>query len=67
MSDTTNGSLDPIMAEVRRNREALSARFDNDVQKMMACHDEQARKRGRKLVSLPPRPPIRIVKTPPAA
>jgi len=42
---------------VRRNREALSARFGNDVGKLVDYLNEQSRKAGRPVISLPPRRP----------
>ena len=64
MSEAAYHEIDPILAEVRRNREALSARFDHDIRRMMQYMNEQARRSGRKVVTLPPRKPSSM---PPAA
>jgi YD repeat-containing protein len=50
---------DPIVAEVRRERQKYSARFGHDIKAM--CDDldrktEQARRDGRRVSSPPPRP-----------
>ena len=64
MSDEQDEHDDPIMAEVRSNREALSKRFGGDIRKLVEYLNEQAEKSGRKIVSLPARQPS---VTPPAA
>lgn len=51
---------DPIVEEVRKAREAYAAKFDFDLSAMLADvqqRTEEARKAGRKVVSLPPRKP----------
>jgi len=64
MSQTTTPPTDPVMDEVRRNRESLSARFGGDPRRLMEYLDEQMRKSGRRIVSRPPRKPMAA---PPAA
>ena len=53
---------DPVVDEVRAVREAYAARFDYDLHAICLDLREQARKSGRKLVSLPPKR-IRPVET----
>lgn len=57
MIDYDKPDDDPIVAEVRRNREELAARFNYDLRAIF----EDARRRqatsGRQYVSLPPRRP----------
>jgi hypothetical protein len=64
MYQAKNHLSDPVMDEVRRNREALSARFGGDARRLLEYLDEQARKSGRVIVLRPPRKPMA---TPPAA
>ena len=64
MNKPADDVIDPILAEVRRNREALSARFNHDLKKMMDSMNEAAKKSGRKILSLSPRRPSKM---PPAA
>ena len=64
MTDYEKNELDPILAEVRRNREALAARFGYDIRRLMEYLNEEAKKSGRKVVTFPPRKPSII---PPAA
>ena len=55
-----NNEDDPIVAEVRQAREALSAKYNHDLAAMVADlqkRTEQARLAGRKVVSFPPRRP----------
>ena len=50
---------DPIVQEVRQAREAYAARFNYDLAAMIADlqrRTEEARRAGREVVSLPPRP-----------
>lgn len=50
---------DPIVEEVRNAREAYAARFNYDLAAMVADlqrRTEDARRAGRQVVSLPPRP-----------
>ncbi len=50
---------DPIVQEVRQAREAYAARFSYDLAAMIADlqrRTEDARRAGREVVSLPPRP-----------
>jgi len=50
---------DPIVQEVRQAREAYAARFNYDLAAMIADlqrRTEEARRAGRKVDSLPPRP-----------
>jgi len=55
-----------IMAEVRRNREAFSERFEATSAGWWGS-GEQTLKSGHKAIALPPRPPIDITKGPRAA
>jgi hypothetical protein len=64
MSQARSADSDPIMEEVRRNREALSARFGHDMTRLVRHLNEQSGKGGRRVVSLPPRRPV---VSPPAA
>lgn len=64
MPESTRECDDPIMEEVRRNRAALSARFEGDTRKLVEFLNQQASKSGRKVISLPPRRPSAA---PPAA
>ncbi len=50
---------DPIVAEVRKAREAFAARFNYDLAAMVADlqrRTEEARRAGRKVVALRPKP-----------
>jgi hypothetical protein len=46
---------DPIVAEVRRIREAHAARFGHNLEAIVRDIQERERKSGRTYVSLPPR------------
>ena len=46
---------DQIISEVRRVREELSARFDNDLDKLFAHFKEQEKKSKEKFIDLPRR------------
>lgn len=48
---------DPIVAEVRRNREALLAKYDYDLEKMLKAIRESGIGEGHRVVSFPPRRP----------
>ena len=48
---------DPIVAEVRRIREAYAAKFNYDLEAMVKGLRKQQEKSGRKVVSLKPRKP----------
>jgi hypothetical protein len=48
-------SYDTLVDEVRAIREAYAARFDYDLHAICCDLREQARKSGRKLVTLPPK------------
>ena len=54
---------DPIVAEVRRNRENYAARFNHDIKAICRAAREQQKTSGREIVSLPPRPVAKTVKT----
>ena len=47
---------DPIVEEVRRIREELAARHDNDLDAIVRALRKASEDGGRKVVSLPPRP-----------
>ena len=60
MIDYDKEDDDPIVAEVRRAREAYAARFNYDLAAIFADiqrRTEEAARAGRKVVSLPPRRP----------
>ena len=48
------GDDNPIIAEVRKNREELLARFNGDLRALCEYATEQAIKQGFKIVSFPP-------------
>jgi hypothetical protein len=51
---------DPIVEEVRRTREEYAARFNHDLEAIfrdLQDQQEQARREGWEVVSLPPRRP----------
>ena len=48
---------DEIVEEVRRIRHEHAARFNNDLDAIVADLKEKERKSGRKVVSLPPKRP----------
>lgn len=50
---------DPIVAEVRAIRHALAARYDHDVERLLAAVKAQALKSGRETVRYPSRPASR--------
>lgn len=54
---------DPIVEEVRRNREAYAARFDHDIKAICRAAREQQKKSGHKIVTLSPRPVTTAAKT----
>jgi hypothetical protein len=49
---------DPIVEEVHKIREELLARFNNDLDALLAHAKEQAEREGRTFVSRPPRKPM---------
>lgn len=50
---------DPIVEEVRRVRQAHAAKFNHDLDAIWRDLREQQEKSGRKVVSFPPKRPIR--------
>ncbi len=46
---------DPIVTEVRRNREKYAAKFNYDIKAICRAAREQQKKSNREIVSLPPR------------
>ena len=46
---------DPIVAEVRRNREKYAAKFNYDIKAICRAAREQQKRSNRETVSLPPR------------
>ena len=46
---------DPIVEEVRRNREQYAARFSYDIREICRVAREKQKEGGRKVVSRPPR------------
>ena len=50
---------DPIVTEVRAARRALAARYDHDIERMLAAVKAQAQKSGRETVRYPFRPASR--------
>jgi hypothetical protein len=60
MIDQNQDDDDPIVAEVRRARAAIFAKYNNDLRAFasaMQAKTEEARLAGREVVSLPPRRP----------
>lgn len=58
---------DPIVNEVRRAREELFAKYNNDLDAFVAAMQqktEEARRAGRKVISRPPRRPAGWVEPP---
>jgi hypothetical protein len=53
---------DPIVEETRRWREAHASKFNYDLQAIYSDLKAQEQQSDRKVVSLPPRPPIQIAK-----
>ena len=47
---------DPIVEEVRRNREAYAARFNHDIKAICRTARREQKKSGHRIVSLSPRP-----------
>ena len=50
-------SRNEILDEIRKTREELLARFNYDIDALMAHMTAEAKKSGRKFVSMPPRKP----------
>jgi hypothetical protein len=48
---------DPIVEEVRKVRQKHAAKFNNDIDAILADLHEQEKQSGRKLVSLKPKKP----------
>ena len=46
---------DPIVEEIRRNRQVYAARFQHDIKAICRAAREQQQKSSHKIVSLPPR------------
>ncbi len=46
---------DPIVEEIRRNRQVYAARFQHDIKTICRAAREQQKKNGHKIVLLPPR------------
>ena len=46
---------DPIVEEIRRNRQMYAAGFHHDIKAICRAAREQQQKSGHKIVSLPPR------------
>lgn len=46
---------DPIVEEVRHNRQVYAARFQHDIKAICRAAREQQQKNGHKIVSLPSR------------
>ena len=44
---------DPIVAEIRRNRENYAARFNHDIKAICRAAREQQKTSGREIVSFP--------------
>jgi len=47
---------DPIVEEVRRNRQQYAARFNHDIGAICRAAREKQKESGSKIVSRPPRP-----------
>ena len=54
---------DPIVEEIRQYRQEYAARFNHDLKSICRDLRERQKKGDRKVVSLPPRPVARPVKT----
>ena len=54
---------DPIVEEIRQYRQQYAARFNHDLKAICRDLRERQKKGGRKVVSLPPRPVVKQVKT----
>ena len=52
---------DPIVEEVRREREAHAAKFNYDLEAIYRDVKSKEQQSGRKLVSLPPKQPMQII------
>jgi hypothetical protein len=48
-------TTDPILAEIRRTREAYAARFAGDIRAMIADLRQRQKQAGRKVVSRSPK------------
>ena len=46
---------DPIVKEIRRNRQVYATRFQHDIKAICRAAREQQQKSSHKIVSLPPR------------
>ena len=55
-------AADAIIAEIRRTRDALAARYNYDLHAMMEDIRRRQAESGRKVVRLPPRPVRKIVR-----
>ena len=53
---------DEIVEEVRRIRHEHAARFNNDLDAICADIRKRQQESGRKVVSLPPKPPLKRVR-----
>lgn len=49
---------DPIVEEVRQWRQQYAAQFNHDLKAICQDLRERQKKSGRKVVTLPPRPPL---------
>jgi hypothetical protein len=52
---------DEIVEETRRERKAYAAKFNYDLEAMYRDLKEKERQSKRPMVSLPPKPPIRLM------
>lgn len=50
---------DPIVAEIRRIREAYAAKYDYDIGAICRAAKEEEQRSGRLLIQPPPKPPGR--------
>jgi hypothetical protein len=55
---------DPIVAEIRRIREQIAARFGYDIRAIVKHAQERDASGDRKVVRLPPRPPVSSPESP---
>ena len=53
-----SADTDPVVAEIRRIREAYASKFDFDITRIAKDAQEREAAGGRKVVSFPPRRPL---------
>lgn len=53
--------IDRIVEETRKTREEHAAKFNYDLEAIYCDLKQEAKQGGRKVVSLPPKQPVRVV------